>query len=181
MPRRPLRAQVFARLGRSPVLVAFDQPVLVVGPAEGADGGSQLVERVEALDPEQLLLERLDRFLGAAVRLGLVVEGGRAGDAEVVDLGLVVVGAEAGAAVVAQGEPGGDRLLDRAEALGADLAEQVGGGEAVDPAGGVVPDLVRGVVDEHEHRAAALGPPPRLGRVGRPERVRDIDGDRALV
>ncbi len=74
--------------------------------------------------------------------------GGRAGDAEVVDLGLVVVGAEAGAAVVAEREPGGDRLLDRAEALGADLAEQVGGGEAVHAAGGVIPDLVRGVIDE---------------------------------
>jgi hypothetical protein len=89
--------------------VAFDQPVLVVCPAESADGGSQLVERVEGLEPEDLLLERLDRFLGAAVGLGFVVEGGRAGDAEVVDLGLVVVGAEAGAAVVAEGEPGGDR------------------------------------------------------------------------
>jgi hypothetical protein len=52
--------------------VAFDQPVLVVGPAEGADGESQLVERVEALDPEQLLFEDLDRFLGAAVRLGFI-------------------------------------------------------------------------------------------------------------
>jgi hypothetical protein len=51
----------------------------------------ELIERVEALDPEHLLLEDLDRFLGAAVRLGLVVEGGRAADAEVVDLGLVVV------------------------------------------------------------------------------------------
>jgi len=51
----------------------------------------------------------------------------------VVDLGLVVLAAEAGAAVVAQGQPGGDRLLDRAEPLRADLAQQIGGGEAVHP------------------------------------------------
>jgi hypothetical protein len=92
-------AQAFARFGRGAVAVAFDQPVLVVCPAESADGGSQLVERVEALEPEDLLLERLDRSLGAAVGPG------RAGDAEVVDLGLVVVGAEAGAAVVASASP----------------------------------------------------------------------------
>jgi hypothetical protein len=72
-----------------------------------------------------------------------------------VDLGLVVVRAEAGAAVVAEREPGRGCPVDRPEALGADLAQQVGGGEAVHAAGGVVPDLVRGVVDEHEHRAAA--------------------------
>jgi len=37
-----------------------------------------------------IVLERLDRPLGAPVGLRLVVEGGRAGDPEVVDLGLVV-------------------------------------------------------------------------------------------
>jgi hypothetical protein len=74
-------------------------------------------------------------------------------------LGLVVVASEAGAAAVAQ---------------------RVGGREAIHPAGGVVPDLVRGVVDEHEHRAASLLACPGLGRIGRPERVRDVDGDRAL-
>jgi hypothetical protein len=119
--------------------------------------------------------------LGDAVRLGLVVERGRAGDAEVVDLGLVVVGAEAGAAVVAEREPGCDRSLDRPEPFGAHLAEQIGGGEAVHPLRGVVPDLVGGVADEHQDRAAPLLTRPRLGRVGRPERVGDLDSDRALV
>jgi hypothetical protein len=33
---------VFARFGRGEVAVAFDQPLLVVGPVEGADGGSEL-------------------------------------------------------------------------------------------------------------------------------------------
>lgn len=72
-------------------------------------------------------------------------------------------------------------MLDRAEALGADLAQQISSGEPVHAAGGVVPDLVGGVVDEHEHRAAALLPCPRLGRVGRPQGVGNRDGDRALV
>ena len=67
---------------------------------------------VEALDPEDLFFERLDELLDAAVGLGLVVVGRAAADAEVVDLGLVVAGAEAWAAVVAQRQPGGDRLLD---------------------------------------------------------------------
>jgi hypothetical protein len=37
------------------------------------------------------------------------------------------------------------------------------------------------MVDEHEHRAAALIACPRLRGVGRPERVRDLNRDRALV
>jgi hypothetical protein len=34
---------VFARLGRGAVVVAFDKPLLVVGPAEGTDSGARLV------------------------------------------------------------------------------------------------------------------------------------------
>jgi len=98
---------------------------------------------------------------------GLVVVGGGAGDAEVVDLDLVVLGAKARSAVVAQRQPGGDGGVDGAEALGRDLPQQVGRGEAVHPQPGVRPRLAAGVVDHHEHRAAALER-PALGRVGRP-------------
>src|SRR5713226_7977964 len=121
---------------RGAVAVPFDQPLLVVGATEAADGSAQLVERLEALDPQHLLLERLDRLLGAAVRFGLVVEGGGSGDAEVGDLGLVVLRSEARAAVVAERQAGGDGPLDRAEPLCADFPQQVGGGEAVYPPGG---------------------------------------------
>jgi len=107
-----LSEQMLARLGRRAVAVPFDQPLLVVGAAEGADGGAELVECIEAADPEQLLFERLQGFLGDAVRFRLAVEGGRAGDTEVIGLRLVVVASEAGATVVAEREPGGDRLLD---------------------------------------------------------------------
>src|SRR3954468_7764092 len=91
-----------ARLAWGAVAVAFEQPVLVVVDRELADAGAQLLERVEALDPEHLFLERLDELLDGAVGLGLVVKGRAAVDAEVVDLGLVVRRAEAAAAVVAQ-------------------------------------------------------------------------------
>lgn len=50
-----------------------------------------------------------------------------------VDLDLVMLGAEARPAVVAQREAIRDGALDGAEALTANLAEQVGGGEAVHP------------------------------------------------
>jgi hypothetical protein len=55
MPGKP-STQVLARLDRGAVAVAFDQPVLVVGPAEAANRLPQVFERVEALDPEHLLL-----------------------------------------------------------------------------------------------------------------------------
>jgi len=67
MPRRPPERGD----GRAPRSESASRGVSAsagVGPAEAADGGPQLVERVVALDPEQLLLERLDRFLGAAAR-----------------------------------------------------------------------------------------------------------------
>jgi hypothetical protein len=71
--------------------VAFEQPVFVVGLGERAE----LLEGVEALDPEDLFLERLQEFLDDAVGLGLVDERRAAVEAEVIDLGLVVPGAKA--------------------------------------------------------------------------------------
>ena len=49
--------------GRRAVAVALEQPVLVVVASELADAGTELLERVEALDPEHLLLECLDELL----------------------------------------------------------------------------------------------------------------------
>ena len=75
--------------------MAFEQPVLVEVAGELTDASAQLVERVEALDPQHLFLEGLDELLDATVGLGLVVVGRAAGDAEMVDLGLVVIAAKA--------------------------------------------------------------------------------------
>ena len=55
---------------------------VVVG-GELADAGAELLERVEAFDPQHLLLERLDELLNDAVGFGPVVEGRAAVDAEV--------------------------------------------------------------------------------------------------
>src|SRR5215210_8151886 len=155
-----------AGLAWGAVAVAFEQPTLVEVAGELADASAELVERVEALDPEDLFLEGLDELLDAAVGLGLVVVGRAAGDAEVIDLGLVVIGAKARPAVVAQRQAGSDRLLDRAEALGGDLPEEVGGGPAVHAGCGVDPGLAGGVVDDREHRAAPLLAGVALGSVG---------------
>ena len=69
------RRRVLAGLGGGAVAVAFEQPVLVVVRGEAADAGAELLEGVEALDPEHLFLEGLDELLDAAVGLGLVVVG----------------------------------------------------------------------------------------------------------
>jgi len=74
--------QVLAGLGGRAVVVAFEQPVLVVVASELADAGAEFLEGGEALDPEHLLLQCLDELLCASVGLGLVVVSGRAGDPE---------------------------------------------------------------------------------------------------
>jgi hypothetical protein len=82
---------VCSGFGRRAVAVALEQPVLVVVAGELADAGAELLERLEALDPEDLFLEGLDQLLRAAVRFGLIVERRAADDPEVVDLDLVVL------------------------------------------------------------------------------------------
>jgi hypothetical protein len=54
-----LTDQALARLSWGAVAVAFEQPVLVVVAGELTDVGAQRLERVEALDPQDLFLERL--------------------------------------------------------------------------------------------------------------------------
>ena len=131
MPWRPDASR--RRLVAGAVAVALEQPALVEVFGERADACAELVEGVEAFDPEHLLLERLVELLDAAVGLGLVVVGRAATDAEMIDLGLIVRRAEARAAVVAQRQAGRDGPLNGAEAFGADLSEQVGDGPAVHP------------------------------------------------
>src|SRR3954447_16916814 len=46
--------------------MAFEQPVLVEVAGELADAGAELLEGVEALDPQHLFLERLDELLDAS-------------------------------------------------------------------------------------------------------------------
>src|SRR4051794_41346092 len=65
----------------------------------------------------QVLLQRPDEALGAAVPFRLAHERRRALDAEEADLGPEVVAQVLAAVVVAEREAGGDVLGERAEAL----------------------------------------------------------------
>jgi hypothetical protein len=55
-----------------------------------ADAGAELLEGVESVDPEDLLLERLQEFRDDAVGFGLVDERLVSARDQVVDLGLVL-------------------------------------------------------------------------------------------
>src|SRR5215216_5073531 len=98
-----------------------------------------------------------------------------------VDLGLVVPGAKAAAAIVAELQTGGGAGLEGPKAVEDRLAQQVSGGPAVHPRRGVDPRLAGAVVDDREHRAAAVNARPGLGRVGRPQLIRNISRDAAIV
>ena len=50
--------------------VALDQLVLLVGPLEREEGLSQILDRVEPADPEQVLLQRPDEQVGTADAFG---------------------------------------------------------------------------------------------------------------
>jgi hypothetical protein len=49
--------QLLAGLGGRAVVVALEHPALVEGAAEGPHGGAQVLERLEALDPQDPLLD----------------------------------------------------------------------------------------------------------------------------
>jgi hypothetical protein len=52
--------------------VAFEQPLLVEDLGELADAGAQLLEPVEALDPQDLFLKRLQKRFDHAVGFELL-------------------------------------------------------------------------------------------------------------
>src|SRR3954470_8681171 len=60
----------------------FDEPSCVVDLSEGEQRLTELLDGVEGAHPEQVLLERADEALGAAVPLGSPHEGRRTLDAE---------------------------------------------------------------------------------------------------
>src|SRR4051794_15444450 len=117
----------------------LDDPGAVVGPLERDERQAELLDRLEAPQPQQVLLERTDEPLGAAVALGLAHEGGRALHAEEADLGLEVVADVLATVVVAQPQPGGDVLGERAEALAHRLLHRLESLEAVRVEGSVMP------------------------------------------
>src|SRR5205814_4617500 len=72
--------------------MAFDQPSGVVGLTEREQRVAKVLDCIEGPDPQEVLLERSDEALGAAVSLGRPDEGGRAFDVEEFELFLKRVG-----------------------------------------------------------------------------------------
>ena len=137
--------------------VALDQPLLVVAVLEREQREAQLLDRLERLHPEQLLLERADEALGAAVALGCGHERRARADAEEAALALEVVAEVLAAVVVAQAEPGGDARPVAAVVRPQPLAERLERLEARAGASRVDADaLLRAVVDGDEDRGVAL-------------------------
>src|SRR4051795_10696463 len=99
------------------VAVPLDDPALVVGPLERDERQAELLDGLEAAHPQQVLLQRPDEALGAAVPFRLAHERRRALDAEEADFGVEVVAHVLAAVVVAEREAGGDVLGEGAEAL----------------------------------------------------------------
>ncbi len=60
-----------ADLGWGSIAVSLDDPGPVVGVLEGVEGLTQLLDGGETADPQQVLLQRPDEALDAAVALGL--------------------------------------------------------------------------------------------------------------
>src|SRR3954454_20928298 len=172
---------ICADLGRCPVAVPLDDPGLVVGLLEPLQGQAQLLDSLEAPHPEQVLLQRADEALGAAVALGLADESRRALDAEKADLGPEVMAHVLAPVIVAEPEAGGDVLGEGAEALAHRLPDRLQGLEAVSVKAGVDADaLGRAVVDGDEHRRLALAGHHR-GQIGPPHQVDSPGRDRAVV
>jgi hypothetical protein len=116
---------------------------------------AQLLDGVEAAQPEQVFLERADEALDAAVTLGLAHEGRRAFDAEEFELALVRD--ELAAVVVAQLQATRDALAEGAEAGAHSLAQRL---ERLEPSGAAgrvdAQALGRGVINGDEDRGLAL-------------------------
>ena len=93
----------------------LDEPGGVVDGAEHEQCEPELFEGVEGLDPEQVLLERSDEALRAAIVLGRWDERWRAPDAEEAHLRLEGVGHVLRAVIATNGKAAGDVLADGAE------------------------------------------------------------------
>src|SRR3954470_8056181 len=168
-------------LSGCPVSMPLDDPGVVAGLPEPLQCQAELLDRLEAPQPQQVLLERADEPLGAAVALGLADEGRRALDAEEADLPLEVVADVLAAVVVAEPQPGGDVPAEGTVAPTDGLLDRLQGLEAVgNPAGMDAQALGRAVVDGDEHRRLTLAGHHR-GQVGPPHQVDPLGRDRAVV
>src|SRR5512132_2059647 len=133
------------------------------------------------MHPQEVLLQRADEALDAAVTLGLAHEGGRALDAEEFELALVVVGDELAAVVVAQLQTTRDALGEGTKAGAHALAERLERLEAGRAVGCVDADtLGRAVVYGDEDRSLPLAGDGG-SEIGAPHLVDPLRSDGAVV
>src|SRR4051794_473559 len=159
----------------------LDDPALVIGPLEREQRQTQLLDGVEAADPEQILLQHANKTLGAAVALRFAHKGRRALDAEEAELGLEVVADVLASMIVAELQAGGGALGESAEMLAHRLPYRLERLEAISPLAGMDADaLGRAVVDGEEHGGLAFASHD-AGQVGAPHRIDPFGGDRAVV
>ena len=112
---------------------------------------AELLDRLEAPHPQQILLQRADEALRDAVAFGLPHEARGAFDAEERDLLLKIVGQVVRPVVVTQPQPTGHAFADAPEAFADALADRLQGLEAGPALGGMEPDACgRAVIDGHE-------------------------------
>ena len=162
--------------------VALDQPVFVVGLPEVDQGEAEFLDGPEGPDPEQVLLQRPDEPLGAAVALGRADEGGRGRWRRA----RRSPSGSRGTCTGCRGRGGwrgrGCLLLDAAEALGHALPDRLQRLVARAVESGVDADAFRrAMVDGDEDRDLAVLDGEGCGHVGSPHRVDRLRDDRAVV
>src|ERR1700757_2856091 len=97
--------------------VPLDKPPFVVRSTKLVEREAQLLDRAEALHPQQLLLQRSNEPFGDSVPLRRAHEGRTRLDPEEVDLVLEVVGDVLAAVVVAQLQAERDLMIVAPEVL----------------------------------------------------------------
>ena len=93
-----------------------DEPRPIVTLGEVDERQPEVLDRSEAPDPQQVLLQGANEALGDAISLGLAHERGRGLDSQASDFGLKILGHIIAPVIVTQLQPTGDFWSDRAEA-----------------------------------------------------------------
>src|SRR3954469_20952128 len=135
----------------------FDEPGRVVDLPKGQERLSKLFDAVEGAHPEQVLLERADEALGAAVPLGGPHEGRRTRDAQEGKLLLEGVRHVLAPVIVPHGKAARDLFGESAKMAPYALADRLKRLKAGRPARGMNADaLGRVMIDGHKHRNLSL-------------------------
>src|SRR5688500_1936633 len=141
-----------ARCRRRLEAVALDHPLAVVELRPGDEREPQILDGREGLHPQQLLLERADHPLCAAIALGRTYERWARFDTEEREFVLERIAQVLTAVIVTHGEPAGDVGFDQPEATADPLAQRLQCLVARRALGGVHADEFRGrVIDRDKH------------------------------